>query len=254
MANDVIFEPHWQPQAALIRFNRPEKSNAVTAESARFLLNCLQDAEDNPDTRCIVIRGSRKLFSAGADLGEMSSADPAVVLRIINQFTKIFLAIRTSMLPVITVVEGACVGGGYHINMASDYTIATENAWFRHTGVDVGIAPMMPGTVMLPGVVGLKRASSMVLNPRRINATEALQIGLCSELVSSENLEQVLHERIREFAGRDAMTVALGKAEINVGLGPTLSGSMLAQLAGFMHSIQPSVHAKMRSYHEALGS
>src|SRR5688572_12593197 len=144
--NDVIFEPSWRPKAALIRLNRPKKSNALTGDAARRFIDFLQDAEDNPETCCVVIRGSKTMFSGGADLEEMAHDDPEVTLRIINLMTKLFLAIRTSMLPVMTVVEGPCVGGGYHINLASDYTIATERAWFRHTGVDVGIAPMMPGT------------------------------------------------------------------------------------------------------------
>lgn len=254
MSHDIVFEPRWQETAALIRFNRPGASNSITAASARYLLDCLQDAEDDPQVRCIVIRGSEKLFSGGADLGEMSSDDPAVVMRMISLITKVFLSIRASMLPVMTVIEGACVGGGYHLNMAADYTLATPDAWFRHTGVEAGIAPMMPGTLMLPSVMGLKRASSMVLRPRKVGAREAVDLGLCSEVVERVVLEETLLERVREFAQRDPMTVALGKAEMNAGLGASLSATVLAQLAGYLHSTRPDVHEKMKQYHQKLGS
>lgn len=253
MSEHIILEPRWRPQAALIRLNRPEKSNAITAATARRFMDALQDAEDHGDTRCVVIRGSRSMFSGGADLEEMASNDPEVTLRLINVMTKLFLAIRTSMLPVVAVVEGPCVGGGYHINMAADYTIATENAWFRHTGVDVGIAPMMPGTMMVPGMIGWKKAASMVLWPRKVMAEEALTLGLCSEVVAEAELEEVIDARIATLVARDRITAALGKAEMNAAWGGMFGSSMLAQLAGFLHARSPDVHAKMKAYQEGLG-
>jgi enoyl-CoA hydratase/carnithine racemase len=250
---DIVFEPRWRPQAALIRLDRPKKSNALTAAAARRFMTFLHDAEDDPQTRCVVIRGSKTMFSGGADLEEMVHDDPEVTLRVIMTMTKLFLAIRTSMLPVMTVIEGPCVGGGYHINLASDYTLATDKAWFRHTGVDVGIAPMMPGTMMAPGTVGWKKASSMVLWPRKIPADEALALGLCSEVVSEERLEQALDERVATLVGRDRMAAALGKAEMNAAWGGIFGASMLSQLAGFLHSREPAVHAKMKRYQQGLG-
>ena len=252
--SDVIFEPNWRPNAALIRLDRPKKSNALTGDAARRFINFLQDAEDNPETRCVVIRGSKTMFSGGADLEEMAHDDPEVTLRIINLMTKLFLAIRTSMLPVMTVVEGPCVGGGYHINLASDYTIATENAWFRHTGVDVGIAPMMPGTMMIPGTIGWKKASSMVLWPRKVPAQEALALGLCSEVVPESELETTLDGRVRTLVARDRIAAALGKAEINAAWGGIFGSSVLSQIAGFLHSRDPDVHAKMKKYQQNLGA
>jgi enoyl-CoA hydratase/carnithine racemase len=252
--NDVIFEPIWRPKAALIRLNRPKKSNALTGNAARRFIGFLQDAEDNPDTHCVVIRGSKTMFSGGADLEEMAHDNPEVTLRIINLMTKLFLAIRTSMLPIVTVVEGPCVGGGYHINLASDYSIATENAWFRHTGVDVGIAPMMPGTMMIPGAIGWKKASSMVLWPRKVPAQEALALGLCSEVVPESQLEEAIDERIATLVARDRMAAALGKAEINAAWGGVFGSSVLSQIAGFLHSRDPAVHAKMKEYQRALGA
>ena len=146
------------------------------------------------------------------------------------------------------------MGGGYHISLACDYTIATENAWFRHTGVDVGIAPMMPGTLMAPSVVGLKRASSLIMRPRKVPAREAVDLGICSEVVSASELETTLHERVDELAGRDRITVALAKAEINAGLGATLSASVLSQMAGFLHSMSPEAHARIRAHRDSLGT
>lgn len=253
-SNDLIFEARWRPHAALVRLNRPKKSNALTASAARQFISFIQDAEDDPEVRCLVIRGSKTMFSGGADLEEMVHDDPEATLRIINLMTKLFLAIRTSMLPVVTVVEGPCVGGGYHINLASDYTIATDKAWFRHTGVDVGIAPMMPGTMMIPGTIGWKKASSMVLWPRKVPAQEALTLGLCSEVVAEAELESVLDERVAALVGRDRMAAALGKAEMNAAWGGIFGASVLAQLAGYLHSREPEVHAKMKGYQQGLGA
>jgi enoyl-CoA hydratase/carnithine racemase len=247
------FEPQWQPGAALIRLNRPEKSNALTASMARRFIDCIQDAEDESTTRCIVVRGSKTMFSGGADLEEMSSDDPVATLRIINLMTKLFMAIRTSMLPVIAVVEGPCVGGGYHINMASDYSLVTDQAWFRHTGVDVGIAPMMPGTMMAPAALGWKKASSMVLWPRKVTAQEALALGLCSEVVAEDELEDVLRQRIATLAGRDRFAVMLGKAEMNAAFGGIFGAANLSQLAGHLHSREPEVHGKMQIHQKTLG-
>jgi enoyl-CoA hydratase/carnithine racemase len=253
MTDHLVFDLNWRPGAALIRLNRPEKSNALPAASVRAFMNCLLDAEGDPDTRCLVIRGSETMFSGGADLEEISNDDPAISYRLINLWTRLFLTLRMSVLPVITVVEGPCVGGGYHLNLAADYSVATENAWFRHTGVDAGIAPMMPGTMLAPSVVGLKRASRNLMWPRKIPAEEALQIGLCSEVVSKADLEATLDRRIAELADRDAMTVALAKAEVNAATLGTLSSSVLSQLAGFLHARMPDAHQRMQAYARGLG-
>jgi enoyl-CoA hydratase/carnithine racemase len=254
MTDHIIFEPGWRPGAALIRLNRPDKSNALTARSVRMFLTCLQDAEDDPATRCVVIRGSERMFSGGADLEEISHDDPAVAYRLINLWTRLFMALRMSVLPVITVVEGPCVGGGYHLNLAADYCLATDRAWFRHTGVDAGIAPMLPGTMLAASVVGLKRATRNILWPRKILAAEALQIGLCSEVTAAEELERVLDERVAELVGRDPMTVALAKAEINAATAGSMTSAVLSQLAGFLHARMPEAHAKMQSYAQSLGT
>ena len=253
MQEHLDFDLSWRPHVALIRMDRPEKSNALPAESARRLVECIDKAEDDGNVRCIVIRGAPAMFCAGADLDEMASDDPAVVLRAINAWTKVFLGIRLSMLPVIAVVEGPCLGGGYHLSLACDYTIATENAWFRHTGVDVGISPMMPGTLMAASVVGLKRASSLILRPRKIPAREAVDIGICSEVVSAAELEAVVAQRTDELVARDPMTVALAKAEINAGMGASLGASVLSQLAGFLHATSPQARKRIRAHRDAPG-
>ena len=253
MEKHLDFKIDWRPHVALIRLNRPEKSNALPAASARQLIEYIQDAEDDGNVRCIVIRGSPSMFSGGADLDEISSDDPTVVLRLINIWTKVYLSIRMSMLPIVSVVEGPCVGGGYHMSLACDYTIATHKAWFRHTGVDVGISPMMPGTLMAPSVVGLKRASSLILRPRKVHAKEAVEIGICSEVVSEADLEKIVAQRVDELVGRDQMTVALAKAEINAGMGSALGASVLSQLAGFMHSMSPNAHKRIQAHRDSLG-
>lgn len=252
MTDHLIFDPNWRPGAALIRLDRPEKSNALPAASVRAFLEYLLDAEGNPDTRCLVIRGSETMFSGGADLEEIANDDAGVAYRLINLWTRLFLTLRMSVLPVITVVEGPCVGGGYHLNLAADYSLATENAWFRHTGVDAGIAPMMPGTMLAPSVVGLKRASRNLMWPRKIPAEEALQIGLCSEVVAPADVETRLEALVAELAGRDAMTVALAKAEVNAATLGTLSASVLSQLAGFLHARMPEAHQRMKAYAQGL--
>lgn len=111
---------------------------------------------------------------------------------------------------------------------------------------------MMPYTIMPPTVIGLKRAASMVLNPRKISADEALAIGLCSEVVTGTDLEQLVVECADELAGRDRIVVALGEAEIDRGLGMTLGTSELSQIAGFLHSITPSAHEKMHEYRRKI--
>lgn len=254
MEKHLDFNLAWRPHVALIRLTRPEKSNALPAVSVRQLIDYIQDSEDDGNVRCIVIRGAPAMFSGGADLDEIASDDPAVVLRIINLWTKVYLSIRLSMLPVISVVEGPCLGGGYHMSMACDYTIATEKAWFRHTGVDVGISPMMPGTLMASSVVGLKRASSLILRPRKVYAKEAVDIGICSEVVAEADLEQVVAQRVDELVGRDQMTVALAKAEINAGMGAALGASVLSQLAGFMHAMSPEAHKRIQAHRDSLGA
>src|SRR5262249_33665322 len=135
-----------------------------------------------------------------------------------------------------------------------DYSLATDKAWFRHTGVDVGIAPMMPGTMMVPAALGWKKASSMVLWPRKVTAQEALALGLCSEVVSESDLENALKERVATLVSRDRFAAMLGKAEMNAAFGGIFGSACLSQLAGHLHSRDAEVHAKMKRYQKTLGS
>lgn len=107
--------------------------------------------------------------------------------------------------------------------------------------------------MMAPAAVGWKKASSMVLWPRKVTAEEALTLGLCSEVVTEGELETTLRERIATLAERDRFAVMLGKAEINSAFGGIFGAASLSQLAGHLHSREPEVHKKMRAYQEKLG-
>lgn len=233
-----VIDREWHPSALRVSLDVPDRRNALGASSALALERRIVEAEGSEAVRCVVIRGTREAFSGGADLNELHGGTEWEAMRLVNAWTRLTVTVRTALIPIITVVEGPCVGGGYHLNLMADYSVASTDAWFRHTGVDVGIAPMMTGTLMLPLVVGQKRASRLVIWPEQIDASAALQLGICSEIADpGEPVWEAVRRKVDELADRDRVTVALAKSEMNTALGSVLAGSKLSQVAGYLHTV-----------------
>jgi enoyl-CoA hydratase len=163
--------------AALVTIDRPERRNAVDAETAALLRESLSRFEADDDARVLVLTGTGEAFCAGADLKAMN-------LDIDHPDGPMGFTRVTPTKPTIAAIDGWCLAGGFEIALWCDLRIATERSTFGLFERRWGVPLIDGGTQRLPLVVGLGRALELTLTGRPVDAQEALRIGLVNEVVA----------------------------------------------------------------------
>jgi methylglutaconyl-CoA hydratase len=182
---------------ATITLSRPEKRNAISTQMIADLLATFDEVENNP-ARVLILTGSGKAFCAGMDLDGLraiASQSPQENLEDSRRIAKMFCRLHSFPKPVITAVNGAAIAGGCGIATLADFTLAVPEAKFGYTEVKIGFIPSLV-SVFLRRQIGEKRVRDLLLTGRIIDAAEALQCGLVTEVVPAEKLSK----RARELA------------------------------------------------------
>jgi enoyl-CoA hydratase/carnithine racemase len=191
--------------------DRPNQINAINPALRKEVTQALEQLDQDPDVRVIVLRGSGdRGFCAGADIKFQSDASSLPALRdgMTPGWIEVLDRIRK---PVVAAIHGFCLGGGVEIAMACDIRIAAPNALFGLPETGLGLIPGGGGTQRLPRIVGLGRALDLLLTGDRIDATEALRIGLVSRLSASP---ESLIEEVQAVAERIASKPATASAYV----------------------------------------
>lgn len=191
--------------------DRPNQINAINPALRADVTQALERLDQDPDVRVIVLRGSGdRGFCAGADIKFQSDASSLPALRdgMTPGWIEVLDRIRK---PVVAAIHGFCLGGGVEIAMACDIRIAAPNAVFGLPETGLGLIPGGGGTQRLPRIVGLGRALDLLLTGDRIDATEALRIGLVSRLSASP---ESLIEEVQAVAERIASKPATASAYV----------------------------------------
>jgi enoyl-CoA hydratase len=221
MANyeNVIYEtrPAAQGTVAYITLNRPERLNALSRPLLADLEQALNEARDDENVRCIVIKGAGRAFSAGYDMNVQTTGRagprPALESVLADGPTEMYKrAIWDNPKPVIAQVHSFTLAGGGHMACYCDITIAAENALFGYP--PVRYASVMMGLVW-PELVGMKKAKQMAFTGTMINAQEALRVGLVSEVVPTEELEERVWKLANTISKLPPASTRLNKMAIN---------------------------------------
>jgi enoyl-CoA hydratase/carnithine racemase len=159
--------------------NRPDKMNALNKDVFDELTRLLDVLETDKTTRALIITGhGDKAFCVGADLKERQGMNEKDVLVRLEFVKNLFLRIEKLSVPVIAAVNGMALGGGTELALLADFRVAADNAVFSLPETDLGIIPGCGGTQRLPRLVGVGKAMEMIMLGKRMNAQEALHIGL----------------------------------------------------------------------------
>jgi enoyl-CoA hydratase/carnithine racemase len=209
-----------------LTLNRPDSLNALTPEVMRLLADRLEEAAADPETGAVVITGAGKAFSAGGDMAllkELPTMPPGRAKAVVyGTFQRVPRIIRSMDKPVLAAVNGLAVGAGCEIALACDFRIASEAARFGEVWIRLGCVPALGGMFLLPRLVGLTKATELILTGEIIDAAEALRIGLVNRVVSSPELLPAAHELARKLARGPSRAIALAKAALNRGLSSNL--------------------------------
>jgi len=169
---------------AFVTINRTEKLNALNAQCRNELKTLFTDLRVTHDVDAVILTGAGdKAFVAGVDISEMATLNAHSAEKFASSGQSVFDLIHHLGKPVIAAVNGHALGGGCELAMACHIRIASENATFGQTEVNLGVIPGYGGTQRLARIIGIGRAMEMILTGRRIDAREALSIGLISSVV-----------------------------------------------------------------------
>src|SRR5207237_1585601 len=199
----------------LIQLNRPEKMNAIGALTRKQLGEAIKQAERDDAVRVVVLTGSGRAFSSGADGTEMvqgagmrTPEDGGNVLR--NEYMPMLMRLRTMPKPVIAAMNGPAVGIGASFALACDIRIATPDAYLLEAFVNIGLAPDGGVSWLLPRLAGTGVAYEMFFTGRPLAAADAHRLGVINRLVPAERLEDEVRELANQLAAqpRNAMAGA----------------------------------------------
>ena len=172
------------PTLAIISIHRPDAKNALNTQVRQCLADAFQQLSEQDDIRVIVLTGGHEVFAAGADLKEMAEAHSIDMY--LRHTERYWQKIAQCPKPIIAAVNGFALGGGCELAMHADIIIAGQNAQFGQPEIKVGIMPGAGGTQRLVRAVGKFHAMRMLMTGCLINAEEAYQIGLVSQVVEDQ--------------------------------------------------------------------
>jgi enoyl-CoA hydratase len=162
-----------------LTINRPEKHNALNAGVLDCLHAAVVRAGLDPGIRVVLVTGAGdRAFCAGADLDELRGIDAVRANKVLQRGGQVMRAIDTSPVPVIAVVNGVALGGGFELALASSFIVASDQASFGLPETGLGLLPGFGGTQRLPRAVGLHAARRLSITGGRLSAGDAYRIGL----------------------------------------------------------------------------
>jgi len=183
-------------EVALLQIDNPPV-NGLNLAMRRGIAGGLQRARNDPKVKVVVITGTDRVFSGGADIREFNT--PAAVSEPL--LLQVIDAVESSSKPVIAAINGVCMGGGLELSLACHYRLATPNATMGLPEVKIGLLPGAGGTQRLPRAVGAELALQMIVSGDPIGAEAALKAGLVDRIVPADTFQGVL-DFAQELAGR----------------------------------------------------
>ncbi|TLZ64492.1 MAG: enoyl-CoA hydratase/isomerase family protein [Methanobacteriota archaeon] len=213
MAYETILLERRGP-VAILRFNRPDKLNAMNSKMKDEIISALDDLEADDAIRVAVLTGAGdKAFVAGADINEFKDRS-SIEQWDLYQEPFLYGAVDRFKKPVIAMINGYCLGGGCELALACDMRIASERAQIGQPEINIGIIPGGGGTQRLPRVVPLGKAMELILTGDRISAAEAHRIGLLDEVTAHDQLEARTMEIANRIADKSPVAVRLAKQAV----------------------------------------
>lgn len=187
-AHILIEQPQARPGVMVIRFNRPEKKNAITSAMYRRMTAALEEANDDEAIRAVAFLGADGCFSAGNDLKDF--LDHAMSGTRDEPAAAIFIrALALAQKPLVSGVDGLAIGIGATLNLHCDMTIASSRSLFKTPFVDLALVPEAASSLLAPAVMGHQRAFAMLAAGEEFTADAAREAGLVWKVVTPDAVE-----------------------------------------------------------------
>ncbi|MDT8912179.1 enoyl-CoA hydratase family protein [Amycolatopsis sp. PS_44_ISF1] len=216
---------------ATLTFDRPDKLNALTFDVYADLRDLVLELPHRGDVRVLVITGRGRGFCSGGDveeiIGELQKMKTAELLEFTRMTGAVVKALRETPIPVIAAVNGIAAGAGSVIALASDFRLLARSAKFAFLFTKVGLAGAdMGAAYLLPRLIGLGRATELLMLGDRIEAARAETIGLVTQVVEDEELPAEAQALARRLADGPALAHSTTKVLLTRELDTDLGGAI----------------------------
>jgi len=238
--NPRSFRFEQQGPVATLRLDRPQAMNALTFDVYRELTDTLRALADQSDVRAVVLTGTGRAFCTGGDvreiIGPLLGRDEKALLEFTTLTCDLIRAMRALPRPIVASLNGTVAGAGAAIALASDFRVAADTARIAFLFVKVGLAGADMGAAhLLPRLVGLGRATELLMTGDFLDADEALRIGLYNRVVPVDQLPAataaLVDRLVRGPAAGLAATKAALEAEMHMDLESALQAEARIQAA-----------------------
>ena len=210
-----------------ITFNDPDNMNALTPEAMQEIISVLSRYEEDRDIRVVVFTGSGKAFSAGGNydfLKRLYNATPVDIKEAVyKNFAGGVKATKMFPKPTIAAVNGPAVGAGCELAIACDFRIVSERALFSEIWARLGVICPLGGMFVLPRLVGLSKATEMLMLGETVDGQEAVQIGLANQCVPHAQLEDEVRRWTEKIAAGAPLAMSAMKEGLRRGMESTLA-------------------------------
>jgi enoyl-CoA hydratase/carnithine racemase len=217
MEQPLVLEQR-EDRVVLLTLNRPEAMNSFNFAMLKELKEKMDSVQFDPEARVVIITGAGKAFCAGADLKERATLSERQVKEFIFTIRNLFTSIESLSKPVIAAVNGVALGGGTELALACDIRIASDAASMGLTETRLAIIPGAGGTQRLPRLIGRGKAKELIFTGRRVDAREALEIGLVNQVSPAGELVDAARSMASMICETGPIAIQQAKYAINHGM------------------------------------
>ncbi|MBF0259703.1 MAG: enoyl-CoA hydratase/isomerase family protein [Desulfamplus sp.] len=217
--NESVLMQEEKASSVILTLNRPKSMNSLNFEMLYALRDAVDALQYRPEIRSVIITGSgEKAFCSGADLKERATLSQDEVKKFILTIRNLLTSVQNLNKPVISAINGIALGGGTELALASDIRIASSSAVMGLTETRLAIIPGGGGTQRLPRIIGVAKAKELIFTGRRVDAAEALSIGLVNKVCEPDKLIDECMAMAEMIGETGPIAVEMAKYAINQGI------------------------------------
>ncbi|MGE0503467.1 MAG: enoyl-CoA hydratase/isomerase family protein [Rhizobiaceae bacterium] len=219
MVAEPLVTAETKDRVGWITVRRPKALNALSAQVLDELLPAIVALSADPEVRVVLFTGEgERAFIAGADISEFVGATPRDALAIAARIRKVTDALVACPKPVVAVVNGLALGGGFELALACDIRIASSTARFGLPEINLGILPGGGGTVRLTQVAGSSVARHLTMTGEQISAARALELGIVASVHSPDQLAAAAEALAGTLATKSPFAMQQLKTALNAAI------------------------------------
>ncbi|WP_345227188.1 enoyl-CoA hydratase-related protein [Hymenobacter koreensis] len=234
---------------ATITLNRPDVFNAFNASQSYELQDALKQVANDAQVRAVVLTGAGRAFCSGQDLKDASSGEKISFYDTLHQrYNPIIRAMRALPKPIICRLNGVAAGAGCSLALACDAIVASTDASLIEVFINIGLVPDSGSSYFLPRLVGSLKAFELCALGSKVSAEEALRLGLVSQVVAPEQLDEAAYSLASRYASAPTKAIGLIKQMLNKSGASSLDEmldyeALCQQIAGDSDDYQEGVKA-----------